>query len=181
MAEQEPIGATIRVVLVDDYLAFRQPLAFMLQREPDITVIGQAGTVGEARPLLPLADIALIDLHLPDGDGISLLHELRSSAPQTIALVLTGDDSTAAMERAVEAGAAGVLHKSRPASEVVAAIRCLHAEKPLLKLRESIELPRQPSAGGTGPCRPRDDRPADAAGTGRAASPGTGAVRSRNG
>jgi DNA-binding NarL/FixJ family response regulator len=45
--------------------------------------------------------------------------------------VLTGDDSTAAMERAVEAGAAGVLHKSRPVSEVVAAIRRLHAGKPL--------------------------------------------------
>src|SRR4051794_39388704 len=59
VAEQEPIGATIRVVLVDDHLAFRQALAFVLLREPDITIIGQAGTVAEARPLLPEADIAL--------------------------------------------------------------------------------------------------------------------------
>jgi DNA-binding NarL/FixJ family response regulator len=141
-AEQEPIGVTIRVLLVDDHLAFRQPLAFMLQREPDITVSGQAGTVAEARPLLPAADIALIDLHLPDGDGISLLHELRSVNPQAIGVLLTGDDSTLAMARAVEAGAAGVLHKSRPASEVVAAIRRLHAGESLVSLRETIEMLR---------------------------------------
>src|SRR4051794_28019230 len=91
VAEQESIGVTIRVVLVDDHLAFRQALAFMLLREPDITIIGQAGTVAEARPLLAAADIALIDLHLPDGEGMVLLHELNSLAPQAIAVLLTGD------------------------------------------------------------------------------------------
>ena len=76
----EQIGQMIRVLLVDDHLAFRQPLAFMLLREPDITIIGQAGSVAEARPLLPEADIALIDLDLPDGEGIDLS---RSCAPST--------------------------------------------------------------------------------------------------
>ena len=132
----------IRVALVDDHLAFRQSLAFMLLREPDITIIGQAGTVEEARPLLPAADITLIDLDLPDEDGMVLIHELRSINPQAIALVLTGDGSNVAMARAVEAGAAGVIHKSRPVSEVVEAIRRLHAGESLLSLRETIEMLR---------------------------------------
>jgi DNA-binding NarL/FixJ family response regulator len=132
----------IRVLLVDDHLSFRQPLAFMLMREPDITIIGQAATVAEARPLLPAADIALIDLDLPDGEGVELLHDLRSVNPQATALVLTGNGSNVAMARAVEAGAAGVMHKARPVSEVVDAIRRLQAGQPLLSLRETIEMLR---------------------------------------
>ena len=136
------IGPEIRVVLVDDHLAFRQPLAFMLMREPDITIIGQAGSIAEARPLLPQADIVLLDLDLPDGEGVALLHELRAVNPQAIALVLTGNGTNVAMARAVEAGAAGVLHKARPVGEVVEAIRRLHAGEPLLSLRETIEMLR---------------------------------------
>jgi CheY-like chemotaxis protein len=122
----------IRLVLVDDHLAFRQPLAFMLMREPDITVVGQAATIEEAHPLLPQADIVLIDLELPDGDGVTLLQELRMVNPQATAFVLTGASTTEARARAVAAGAAGVMHKTCSVSEVVAAIRCLHAGKPLL-------------------------------------------------
>ena len=141
-AEQETIGATIRVVLVDDHLSFRQPLAFMLMREPDITIIGQAGTLAEARPFLPQADIALIDLDLPDGEGVDLIQALRSVNPQALALVLTGSASSVDMPRAVEAGAAGFMHKTRPVSEVTDAIRRLHAGESLLSVRESIELLR---------------------------------------
>jgi len=141
-AEQEPNGATIRVVLVDDHLSFRQPLAFMLLREPDITIIGQAATVAEARPLLPAADIALIDLDLPDEEGVVVIHELLSVNPTAIALVLTGSRSNLAMARAVEAGAVGVMHKSRPVSEVVEAIHRLKAGEPLLSMRDSIDMLR---------------------------------------
>jgi DNA-binding NarL/FixJ family response regulator len=130
------------VVLVDDHLVFREPLAFLLMREPDLTVVGQASTVAEARPLLPAADIVLIDLTLPDGDGLDLIPELRSVNPKASALVLTGDSTPVAMARAVEAGAAGVLHKSCPVTDVVAAIRRLHAGEPLLSVREAIELLR---------------------------------------
>jgi DNA-binding NarL/FixJ family response regulator len=138
----ERIGPEIRVLLVDDHLSFRQPLAFMLMREPDITIIGQAGTVAEARPFLPEADIALIDLSLPDGEGVDLIHALHSVNPQAIALVLTGSASNVAMARAVEAGAAGVLHTDRPVSEVTDAIRRLHAGESLLSVRETIEMLR---------------------------------------
>ena len=140
--DRERIGQEIRVLLVDDHLSFRQPLAFMLIREPDLTIIGQAGTVAEARPLLPEADIALIDLVLPDGEGLDLIRDLQAVNSQATALVLTGYGTTVAAARAVEAGASGVLHKTRPVSEVVEAIRRVHAGESLLSMRETIELLR---------------------------------------
>ena len=133
-------GQAIQVVLVDDHLCFRQPLAFMLLREPNITIIGQAGTLAEARPLLSEADIALIELDLPDGDGVNLIQDLHAVNPQAMAVVLTGDSSDLATARAVEAGAAGVIHKSRPVSEVTDAIRRVHAGESLLSVRETMEM-----------------------------------------
>ena len=144
----EGIRAQIRVVLVDDHLAFRQALAFMLLREPDITISGQAGTVEEARPLLAAADIALIDLHLPDGDGMVLLHELHSLAPQAIAVVLTGDDSTAGD------GPRGGGGSRRRAPQVAPGQRDRGGHpppargEPLVSLRESIELLRVSRGSG---------------------------------
>ena len=132
----------IRVLLVDDHLAFRQPLAFLLMREPDLTIIGQAGSVAEARPLLPLADVVVVDLDLPDGEGIDLIEELRASNPQATAVLLTGYGTDLALARAVEAGAAGVLLKTRPVSEVVEAIRRLQAGEALLSVRETMEMLR---------------------------------------
>ena len=136
----EQIGQEIRVVLVDDHLAFRQPLAFLLMREPDLTITGQAGTVAEARPLLPEADIALIDLDLPDGEGIEVIRDLHAVNPTAIALVLTGYGTHVTAARAVEAGAAGVMLKTRPISEVVEAIRRVHAGEALLSVPETMEL-----------------------------------------
>jgi DNA-binding NarL/FixJ family response regulator len=138
----EQIGQEIRVLLVDDHLAFRQPLAFMLMREPELTIIGQAGSVAEARPLLSQADIALIDLDLPDGEGVDLIHDLHAVNPQAMALVLTDDSSDLATARAVEAGAAGVIHKTRPVSEIMDAIRRVHAGESLLSVRETMEMLR---------------------------------------
>ena len=139
---EERTGQEIRVLLVDDHLCFRQPLAFMLLREPNITIIDQAGTLAEARPLLSEADIALIDLDLPDGDGVDLIQDLHAGNPQAIAVVLTGDGSDLAIARAVEAGAAGVIHKSCPVSEVTDAIRRVHAGESLLSVRETMEMLR---------------------------------------
>ena len=136
--ERERTGQEIRVLLVDDHLAFRQPLAFMLMREPDLTITGQAGSVAEARPLLAEADIALIDLVLPDGEGIDLIPDLQAVNRQATALVFTGYGTTVAAARAVEAGAAGVLHKTRPVSAVVEATRQVHAGESLVSVRETI-------------------------------------------
>ena len=69
---------TLRVMLVEDHLAFRQALAFMLMREPDLEVVAQAGSLAQAREMLDRRlDVAVLDLALPDGDGRDLIGELR--------------------------------------------------------------------------------------------------------
>ncbi len=59
----------IRVLLVDDHTSFRQPLAFMMDREADLSVVGQAGSLAEARRQVRDIDVAVVDLDLPDGSG----------------------------------------------------------------------------------------------------------------
>jgi DNA-binding NarL/FixJ family response regulator len=118
----------IRILLVDDHASFRQPLAFLLEREPDMTVVGQAGTLAEARGLLHGVDIAVVDLALPDGNGMELIKELHAASPQSQTLVLTGWGGPVEYAQALEAGAAGVLQKSVGIGDIIGAIRRLHAE-----------------------------------------------------
>ena len=132
----------IRVLLVDDHASFRQPLAFMLAREPDLTVVGQAGTLAEARGLLHGVDVALIDLALPDGNGMHLIKELHGASLQSQALVLTGRGDPIEYARAVEAGAAGVLQKAVGITDIVEAVRRLHAGASLLSPQETIAMLR---------------------------------------
>jgi DNA-binding NarL/FixJ family response regulator len=132
----------IRVLLVDDHASFRQPLAFMLEREPDITVVAQGGTLAQARGLLHGVDIAVIDLALPDGNGMHLIKELHGASPQSQALVLTGRGDPVEYARAVEAGAAGVLQKSVGIGDIVDAVRRLHAGEALLSPQETIAMLR---------------------------------------
>ena len=132
----------IRTLLVDDHLSFRQPLAFMLAREPDIVVVGQAGTVADARRLLTDVDVALIDLDLPDGDGVDVIRELRRASPCGMPVVLSASAMRTDVARAVEAGAVGVLHKSRSVDELVAALRRVTAGEHLLSPPETVELLR---------------------------------------
>jgi DNA-binding NarL/FixJ family response regulator len=132
----------IRVLLVDDHASFRQPLAFMLEREPGITVVAQGGTLAQARGLLHGLDIAVIDLALPDGNGMQLIKELHGASPQSQALVLTGRGDPLEYARAVEAGAAGVLQKSVGICDIVNAVRRLHAGEALLSPQETIAMLR---------------------------------------
>ncbi|MDQ3780318.1 MAG: response regulator [Chloroflexota bacterium] len=118
----------IRILLVDDHASFRQPLAFMLGREPDLEVIGQAGSLAEARQLLDDADLALIDLDLPDGDGVDFIVDLAATNPHTTALVLTGSACPNHHARAMAAGAAEVLPKSVTIDDVIHAVRRLRPD-----------------------------------------------------
>jgi DNA-binding NarL/FixJ family response regulator len=129
-----------RVLLVDDHATFREPLAFMFEREPEFEVVAQAGSLTEARGMLEGVDLAVVDLDLPDGDGTELIGELRAANPRGAVLVLTASAEREAYARAVEAGAAGVLHKSVRIKEVVGAARRLMAGEPLLSTNEVIEL-----------------------------------------
>ena len=96
-----------RVLLVDDHASFRESLALLLEREPDISVVGQAGSLAEARALLSGVDLAIVDLDLPDGHGAELVQELRAANPDGMVLILTASSSRADLARTVEAGAAG--------------------------------------------------------------------------
>lgn len=129
-----------RVLLVDDHAAFREPLAFMFNREPEFEVIAEAGSLAEGRRMLEGVDLAVVDLDLPDGNGTELIGELRAANPRGAVLVLTATADRASYARAVEAGAAGVLHKSVRIKEVVDAARRLVAGEPLFSTNEVVEL-----------------------------------------
>jgi DNA-binding NarL/FixJ family response regulator len=131
-----------RVLLVDDHATFREPLAFMFDREQDFEVVAEAGTLAEARGLLEGVDLAVVDLDLSDGDGTELIGELRAANPRAMVLVLTASSEREAQARAVEAGAAGVLHKSARIREVIDAARRLTAGEEILSTDEIVELLR---------------------------------------
>jgi len=135
----------IRVLLVEDHASFRQALAFMLEREPGFEVAGQVGSLAEARELngevLEKVEVAIVDLALPDGDGLDLIEDL-SSQPRTMTLVLSASLEPGRFARAVEAGASGVLHKSTPIKDIVEAVRKLRAGEALLSPAEVVEMLR---------------------------------------
>ena len=135
----------IRLMLVDDHASSREPLAFMLGHEEDVTVVAKAGSVAEARDALAEdldLDIAILDLALPDGSGTELIGSVYASNPKAVALVLTSFTDERVLAEAIEAGAAGVMHKSADIDEIIAAVRRLHAGDQLLSAREVSEAIR---------------------------------------
>jgi len=134
----------IQVLLVEDHASFRQAAASAFESEAGLEVVGQAGSLAEARKILAqeAPDVAVIDLVLPDGYGWELIKELRAGNRRAQALVLTAELGRAEIARAVENGAAGVLHKTAQLEEVVEAVRRLSAGEALLLLEEVVELLR---------------------------------------
>jgi DNA-binding NarL/FixJ family response regulator len=146
---RDGVGEESRIMLVDDHTSFRQPLAFMLEREPDLTVVAQAGSLAEAREVLreahedgPEVDVAIVDLELPDGFGTEFVAELLADNPNAQAMVLSAFSDKGTLALAVEAGAAGVLHKSSRIDDITAAVRRLRSGEQLLSQREVIEAVR---------------------------------------
>ena len=135
-----------RILLVEDHTVLRQTLALAFDREQGFRVAAQAGTLAEARELLEelkdAIDAAVVDLSLPDGEGTELIEMLRKTNPDFRALVLTGSLDRTDFARAVEAGAAGVLHKSAGLDEIISAVRHLCTGEALLPTEEIAELLR---------------------------------------
>ena len=133
-----------RVVLVEDHASFRQTLAYIFDGEPGFEVVAQAGTLAEARQdaVGAGADLGVIDLTLPDGEGIELIRELREANRNFAALILTASLDKTEYASAVEAGAAGVIHKSADVDEILDATRRLGAGETLLSPQELVELLR---------------------------------------
>ena len=135
-----------RILLVEDHASFRQALAFMFEREPEFEVVAQAGSVAEASELsgasLEEVEVAVVDLTLPDGDSFELIEHFASARPQIMTLVLSASLEPGRFARAVEAGAAGVLHKTTQIKDIVAAVRRLKAGNALLSPDEVLEMLR---------------------------------------
>jgi DNA-binding NarL/FixJ family response regulator len=117
----------LRLLLVEDHASFRGALALMLNRQPDLEVAAQCGSLAECRSLGGFADIdvALLDLLLPDGDGAQLIGELRGANPRVKVLIITASVEAGLLVRMAEAGADGVLDKMRLPQELVAELRRL--------------------------------------------------------
>jgi DNA-binding NarL/FixJ family response regulator len=131
-----------RLLLVEDHASFRQTLALVFDQQPDFGVVAQAGSLGEARRVMRgrKADLGIIDLVLPDGEAAELIKELREANPEFAALVLTASLDRAEHARAIEAGAAGVLHKSADVDEIMDAARRLAAGETLISSGELVEI-----------------------------------------
>jgi DNA-binding NarL/FixJ family response regulator len=115
----------IRVLVVDDHVIVRQGLRGMLAAEPDLEVVGEAGSGPEAVAVVGVLapDVVLMDLRMPGGDGAAATAAISARHPATRVVVLTTYDTDADILRAVEAGAAGYLLKDCSQAELTSAIR----------------------------------------------------------
>ncbi|HEV7192317.1 MAG TPA: response regulator transcription factor [Jatrophihabitantaceae bacterium] len=134
MDDSAAVTADIKVFLLDDHEIVRRGLADLIEAEPGITVVGEAGTAAEALNRIPAVrpDVAILDARLPDGSGIDVCRDIRSSMPEVRCLILTSYDDNDAVFAAVMAGAAGYLLKEIRGSNLVDAIRQVADGKTLL-------------------------------------------------
>jgi DNA-binding NarL/FixJ family response regulator len=123
------VEASVRVFLVDDHEVVRRGVAEVLEEDPGIVVTGEAGSVAEALARVPAVrpDVVLIDMRLPDGDGVELCRQLRARVPSARSLVLTSYADEEAQAAAVRAGAGGYLLKQVRGPALVSAVRTVAA------------------------------------------------------
>ncbi|GAB1819708.1 response regulator [Herbidospora sp. RD11066] len=124
----------IRVFLLDDHEVVRRGVAALLESEDDIEVVGEAGTAAAAGARIPALrpDVAILDVRLPDGDGVKVCREVRSQVPGLACLMLTSYADDDALFEAVMAGAAGYVLKQIHGSDLVGAVRTVAAGQSLL-------------------------------------------------
>jgi len=132
----------ISVFLVDDHEVVRRGLADLLSGDPDLTVVGEAGSVAEAKARIPAAnpDVAVLDVRLPDGNGIDLCRDLLAAHDQLRCLILTSYTDEQSMLDAILAGASGYVVKDIRGMELAKAIKEVGAGKSLLDNRAAAAL-----------------------------------------
>jgi len=124
----------IRVFLLDDHELVRRGLTALLNAEPDIEVVGEAGTAAQARTRIRATrpDVAILDVRLPDGSGIDVCRDVRSEHPDVRCLILTGYDDDEAINAAVLAGASGYVIKDVRGSGLLDSLRAVAAGRSLI-------------------------------------------------
>jgi len=124
----------ISVFLLDDHEIVRRGVRDLLEAEPDITVVGEAGTAASALARIPALkpDVAVLDVRLPDGDGVTVCRDIRSRMPQVGCLMLTSFTDDEALFDAIMAGAAGYVLKQIRGTDLVGAVRTIASGQSLL-------------------------------------------------
>jgi len=124
----------IRVFLLDDHEVVRRGLRDLLEGEGDIEIVGESGTAREATARIPALrpDVAVLDARLPDGSGIDVCRDVRSTDPSIKALILTSYDDDEALFAAIMAGAAGYVLKQIGAGDLVDSVRRVAAGQSLI-------------------------------------------------
>ena len=119
------IDAVVRLFLVDDHEVVRRGLTELFDAEDDMQVVGEAGTAEQAltRVVSAQPDVAVLDLRLPDGDGVEVCREIRSAHPEIQCVILTSYADDEAVFNAVMAGAAGYLLKDVRGRDLVDGVR----------------------------------------------------------
>jgi len=142
-ADQKPI----RVLFVEDHQLLADALSAMLAREPDMTVVGVAGSVAEAKALArERVDVALMDYRLPDGTGAEATRALKARWPLARVVMLTAIKDDETVLESIQAGADGYLTKDRAADDVVQAVRAAYAGETLLPRSVIVEIARRVAA-----------------------------------
>ena len=141
-----------RVFLLDDHEIVRRGLKELLEGEEDLVVVGEAGTAAEALERIPATtpDVAVLDVRLPDGDGVEVCREIRSAHPEINCLMLTSYADDEALFSAILAGAAGYVLKQVRGTDLIDAIRRVAQGQSLLdpgvtaRVLERLRSPQAP-------------------------------------
>ncbi|WP_431679642.1 response regulator [Kitasatospora sp. KL5] len=124
----------IRVFLLDDHEVVRRGVHDLLSTEADIEVVGEAGTAAEALARIPAVepDVAVLDVRLPDGNGVEVCREVRSRVPGVRCLMLTSFSDDEALFDSIMAGASGYVLKAIRGTDLITAVRDVAAGRSLL-------------------------------------------------
>lgn len=167
------MAPSIRILLADDHPVVRDGLAAILGTQPDFEVVGMAATGLEAVRLAAEAapDVVLLDLAMPEMDGVEALKSLRQSQPGVHVIVFTAFDTDERIIEAVQAGAQGYLLKGAPREEIFSAVRVAHAGGSLLQPLVASRLLHYVSRGwrkreDSAPLTPREQEVLDLLGLG---------------
>jgi two-component system, NarL family, response regulator DevR len=138
----DEVQRKIRVFLLDDHEVVRQGVTAMLHTQPDLEVVGEAATAAQALARVPALrpDVAVLDVRLPDGDGVEVCRELRAKLPELACLMLTSYGDDEALFNAVMAGAAGYVLKEVRGGDLVHAIRVVAAGGSMLDQTATTQL-----------------------------------------
>ncbi|PYO91536.1 MAG: DNA-binding response regulator [Gemmatimonadetes bacterium] len=138
--------SAIRVLIADDHAVLRSGLRMLLEAQPDIEIAGEAGdgpqVVQRARELQP--DVVLMDLTMPGPPSGEVIGQVLRAAPATRVLILTMHDDPAYLASALAAGAAGYVVKKVADSELLTAIRAVHAGRTFVDLTQTLTPPPGP-------------------------------------